>query len=181
VTADERARKSRAVRDRLMALPEMASARTVMLFLGMDDEIDTLPVVESCLAAGKKVYSPRTLLAERKLLPLRIRDAGRLRVGNYNILEPDTEETCKPDEIDLILVPARAFDRRGNRLGRGAGFYDRFMASPGFCAVRVGIGYSCQVIDEVPHERHDLPVRIVVTDAETIRCKPNVAATGRGR
>jgi len=171
LTREERADKSGRIHDRLAALPEMAAARSVMLFLSMDDEVDTTPIVRTCLAAGKAVYSPRSVLASRVLVPLRVRGVDDLVTGVYGIREPDTQETCRPEDLDLVLVPARAFDRAGNRLGRGAGFYDRFMASPGFRAVRVGVAFACQLVEAVPHDAHDLPVHVIVTEDEVVRAR----------
>ena len=169
LTAGERAGLSRAVHDRLMALPEMHSADAVMLFVSMADEVDTLGIIASCLGAGKAVYAPASTPASRRMTPRRVRDATGLRPGAYGILEPPPGESCAARDLDLILVPARGFDRQGNRLGRGAGFYDRFMAAPDFHATRVGIGFACQVLDAVPCDAHDLPVQVIVTDAEVIR------------
>jgi len=169
MSAAERAEESEAVRQRAMELPELLSAQSVMAFLPMPDELDTRPILSDLLRAGKRVYVPRTFVTEKRMIPVRLRDLDRLRVGEYNIAEPDGDEPCRPEEIDFIFVPARAYDLHGNRLGRGAGFYDRFMASDGFRAVRCGIGFDCQLLDQVPHAPHDLPVHIVVTKSRIHR------------
>ena len=169
LTPSERAAKSEAVRARLLSLPEMSDANTIMAFLAMPDELDTRPMIEAMIAAGKRVYVPHTLASERRMIPVRIKGFKDLRTGAYGIAEPDSDETCRPEDIDFIIVPARAFDRRGNRLGRGAGFYDRFMTEDGFRAVRCGIGFACQVLPSVPQEAHDLPVQILVTEDEVLR------------
>jgi 5-formyltetrahydrofolate cyclo-ligase len=153
-----------------MGLPEMRAARAVMLFVSMEDEADTRPLIRRCLAAGKAVYAPACEPAARGLTPLRLHALEDLRPGFYGILAPPPGETCRPADLDLVLTPARAYDRGGNRLGRGAGYYDRFLAQPGMRALRVGVAFACQVLDAVPHEAHDLPVRILVTEDETIRC-----------
>lgn len=169
LTEEERRAKSERIRERLRELPELREARVVMGFLPMPDELDTRPILADLIANGKRVYVPRTFVRERRMVPVRLTDLGRLRAGGYDIPEPDSDETCRADEVDFIFVPARAFDRRGNRLGRGAGFYDRFMASDGFRATRCGIGFACQVLETVPHQTHDLPVEILVTEDETLR------------
>jgi len=169
LTPAERAAKSEAVRARLLSLPEMTEARTVMAFLAMPDELDTRPMIEAMIAAGKRVYAPRTVASERRMIPLRIAGFRKLRKGAYGIAEPDADETCPAEDIDFIVVPGRAFDRRGNRLGRGAGFYDRFMTQQGFRAVTCGIAFACQLLPSVPRKSHDLPVRIVVTEDEVLR------------
>jgi 5-formyltetrahydrofolate cyclo-ligase len=170
LTAAERAAKSAAIRSRLNALPELRQAQAVMGFLPMPDELDTLPILADLLAAGKRVYVPRTFVRERRMIPVRLSDLGKLQRGEFDILEPETEETCAVDELDFVIVPGRAFDRKGNRLGRGAGFYDAFMAQKSFHATRCGVAFACQVLDGIPHGVKDLPVALLVTENELLRC-----------
>ena len=169
MTADERRRQAEEVRRRLRDLPEVAAARRLMAFLSMDDELDTSGIIEDGLAAGQAVYAPRTFRRGRRMVPVRLRALDAVREGAYGIAEPDAEETCAPEELDVVLVPALGYDRAGRRLGRGAGYYDRFMATPGFHALRVGIGYDRQLLDRVPTEGHDLPVAVVVTAGGVVR------------
>ena len=169
LTAAERAEKSAAIRLRLNALPELRQAQAVMGFLPMPDELDTLPILADLLAAGKRVYVPRTFVRERRMIAVRLSDLDKLRPGEFGILEPETEETCAIGELDLVIVPGRAFDRKGNRLGRGAGFYDEFMAQNGFHAIRCGVAFACQVLDEIPHTENDLPVNVLVTEDGILR------------
>jgi len=93
LTTAERAEKSAAIRRRLNALPELLQAQVVMGFLPMPDELDTLPILADLLAAGKRVYVPRTFVRERRMIPVRLADLGKMRQGEYDILEPETEET----------------------------------------------------------------------------------------
>jgi 5-formyltetrahydrofolate cyclo-ligase len=92
-----------------------------------------------------------------------------LAPGVFGILEPAGNETVEPGSIDFLLVPARGFDRQGNRLGRGGGYYDRYMSHPDFRATRCGVAYSAQVLDAIPHDAHDLPVHILVTESGVLR------------
>jgi len=149
----------------------LRDAQLVMGFLPMPDELDTRPILADLLAAGKRVYVPRTFVRERRMIPVRLTDLGKLRRGEYDILEPDTDETCAADAVDFLIVPGRGFDRSGNRLGRGAGFYDEFMAQPGFHAIRCAVAFACQVLPEIPHNENDLPVDILVTEEDTIRLR----------
>lgn len=170
MTLAERAARSEAIRVRLLALPELVAARSVMGYLPMPDELDTRPVLADLIAEGKRVYVPRTFVKERRMFPVRLASMAALREGEYGIMEPDTNETCDPSELDFVLLPGRAFDRRGNRLGRGAGFYDRFLSAPGFRAVRCAAAFACQVLPRVPHNEHDVPVELLVTEEELLRC-----------
>lgn len=168
MTRPTRAAHSAAIVRRLLQLPQVRHATRVMGYLPMQDELDTRPFLSALIEQGQEVYVPRTIIAERRLEPVRLRDVEHVCIGAYGIAEPAGNDVCLPQQLDFILVPARAFDRNGNRLGRGAGFYDRFMAIEGFTAVRCGAAFSCQLMPAVPHGDHDLPVHILVTENETL-------------
>jgi 5-formyltetrahydrofolate cyclo-ligase len=105
------------------------------------------------------------------LIPIRLASLDQVKAGAYGIREPAGDETIEPAELGLVVVPAVAFDRRGQRLGRGGGYYDRFLEllSPG--AVTCGVTFARYVLDRVPTEPHDKPVQIIVTDSDVIRPK----------
>jgi 5-formyltetrahydrofolate cyclo-ligase len=84
---------------------------------------------------------------------------------------PEPDETCPPvplEEVDCIIVPAVAWDEKGCRVGYGGGFYDRLLAMAGQTP-KIGIGFECQVIKEVPRAEHDLPVDLLVTENRILR------------
>ena len=93
-------------------------------------------------------------------------------IVNQGIREPAGGEAWPIEQIDLVVVPALAYDRSGNRLGRGGGFYDRFLAQPALRAVRCGLAFSKQVVQELPVGPNDHPVDLLVTDAEVLRFRP---------
>jgi len=169
LTPAERRAASERICRALLDLPELRAAATIMAYLPMPDELDTRPFVRALLATGRRLYLPRTETGARRMYPVRLISLERLRKGDYGILEPDDDETCSPADLDFVLVPGRAFDRSGHRLGRGAGYYDRFMSDPTFHAVRCGAAFACQVLEEVPHAPHDLPVDLLVTECGTLR------------
>jgi 5-formyltetrahydrofolate cyclo-ligase len=92
-----------------------------------------------------------------------------LTLGRLGIHEPAGGQPWLVEAIDFIVVPALAFDHRGYRLGRGGGFYDRFLALPDLRAVTCGLGFAEQVVDEVPVAPHDRPVKLLVTDKGVLR------------
>lgn len=147
-----------------------------MAFLPLPDEPNTLPLLTELIHEGKTVCVPHVIIRERRMFPVRMRDTANLRTGEYGILEPAVIEPCDPAEIDLMLIPGRAFDKDGNRLGRGGGYYDRFarMDAPG--AIRCGIAFRCQLLDAVPHAGHDVPVASIITEMGVLR-PPSPGAT----
>jgi 5-formyltetrahydrofolate cyclo-ligase len=87
----------------------------------------------------------------------------RMTEGAFGILEPIEGQEVAVGDIELMIVPARAFTMRGDRLGRGGGFYDKYMALPGFRAVTYGVAFGCQIFDTLPTDPHDIPVDRVFT------------------
>lgn len=172
LTADQKADASARIREHLAQLPELQRASTVLLFLSMPDEVDTLPIVADALAAGKTVAVPKVDTRRKVMDACVLRDLDRdLAPGVFGILEPVSAEVIEPGAIDFILVPARAFDRHGNRLGRGGGYYDRYMSHPAFRALRCGIAFAAQLLDALPHDEHDLPVHALVTERGVLACE----------
>jgi len=124
-------------------------------------------MIERALREGKRVAAPRTILRERRMVLVEAElKEGRvpLRRGQCSIFEPASERIIKPDEIDFVVVPGRAFDNKGNRLGRGAGYYDNFLRDLRrdicFCA----IAFECQVLDEVPADESDHKIDALITE-----------------
>jgi 5-formyltetrahydrofolate cyclo-ligase len=166
------------VAGRLFALREWSEADTVLAYLSMEREADTRPVIASALAAGKRVYLPR--VDGEVLFFHLIRDPSEASVPHaYGMLEPPPtlpglEFPLPPETRALVLVPGLAFDRERNRLGRGKGFYDRFLrdiraAAAGACVWMVGMGFHVQLLEALPHTAADIRLDAIVTDRETIR------------
>ncbi len=168
----------------LMALPEFTAARAVMLYHPIPGEVDCVPVAEAAWQAGKTVLLPRVTWEKRYMvaLPCASLTDEHLRTGRHGLREPTGETPFPPGRIDLIVVPALAFDERGNRLGRGGGFYDRFLAQPDCPPTTCGLAFELQVVGELPVGHHDRPVEILVTDRRVRRfnrCPDRQARHGR--
>lgn len=137
----------------ILAHPWFLAARTVMAYSAIAGEIDVTPVLEETLRRGKTLLLPRcqgdTMTARR------VTDLETLVPGPFGILEPGPKaEVFPPEEIDLILVPAMAYDKAGNRLGRGKGCYDRFLPR----TKGKTIGVSAVLLPSIPAEAHDVAV-----------------------
>lgn len=159
--------------ERLADLPEFADARVVMLYVPMSDEIDLTPLATRCWRDGKTVTAPRCVWDARSMKPIEIRsmDDG-LETTRGDLREPADGPGVAVGELDLVIVPAVGFDRSGQRLGRGAGFYDRFLGSRDFTGVSVGIAFHEQIVDTLPTTPNDVPVHVLVTDEEVLRFGP---------
>lgn len=167
VTAPEREGKSRAACAKLLQCKEFQLASSVAVFNSMPIEIDTKPVIQAALKAGKRVFLPRTDLSKKELTFYEIRDlAADLEPGTLGILEPIPSRTraISVSEIDCVLVPGLAFGADNHRIGFGAGLYDRFLSTLKPGVPRIGLGFSFQKMPSVPVEAHDIRLDFVVTD-----------------
>ncbi|MEW5997032.1 MAG: 5-formyltetrahydrofolate cyclo-ligase [Candidatus Micrarchaeota archaeon] len=165
---EEKHEMSRRIAERLLDLEEFHSAHVVALYLSKKDEVDTWGVVEEA-AHAEEVLLP--IVKEGKLRFVYYEKNGEMKRGPYGIMEPVGEEFGGKG-IDLMVVPLVAVDGRGNRLGMGKGYYDRYLRGEGpKPKVLVGLCFDFQVVGEVPAERHDVPINIIITNKETIRVK----------
>lgn len=161
VPPEEKLRRSRVIQQRLEQTPQFAAAKVVLLYWSMSDEVQTHEMVEQW-------YRQKTVL-----LPCVDGDDLRLRQytgpecmvsgEQFGIGEPTGEEWTDLAAVELIAVPGVAFDREGNRMGRGRGFYDRLLKSTPN-ATKIGLAYDFQMMDAIPTEPHDVKMNLVITD-----------------
>ncbi|APW60063.1 5-formyltetrahydrofolate cyclo-ligase [Paludisphaera borealis] len=160
--------------DQVAELPEYRDAKTLLLYVkAFDEEIDTLPLIAKALEASRRVICPRVDKVAHQLELFEIEDLERdLEPGVLGIPEP--RRTCRvvaPGEVDWVLVPGVAFDLRCNRIGRGAGHYDRFLPGVRPKVETWAIAFDCQILDPIPVESHDVPLRGVLTPAGRIAAR----------
>lgn len=166
-------RLSREIFGRLAALPEYARARTVMIYLDIRDEVRTRWFVPKAWTDGKRVVVPYCEASELRLF--RLDGFDELAPAAMGILEPKPElrgrsdKTIEPAELDLIVAPGVAFDRRGARLGYGKGYYDRLLQRIRGDATKAAVCFECQLVDEVPSLPHDVRMDVIVTEKAVYR------------
>lgn len=155
----------------LLGLEEYRRAKTVMAYIPLPDELDVSLVLRSAWAEGKVVAAPRIVWEKHELKPIVTHNLDDdLTAGRHGLREPAGTKEVGLEEIDLAIIPAVGFDRRGHRMGRGGGFYDRFLARPQLRALTVGITFDQQVLAKLPVLSHDQAVQMIVTDSGIHRC-----------
>lgn len=181
LTPESLASLSDQICERLSQTPDWANARSVMLYAAMPGEIDTSALAQRALESGKIVGVPRTDWSGGALHPVRITD---WKLADAGVRSPERASLPVPDEaaapispssLDLVIVPGLGFDASGNRLGRGAGFYDRFLLENSLGAKSVGLVPSRMILQRIPAGAMDSPVSTIVTESGLIR-----AAASRG-
>ncbi|HRX87026.1 MAG TPA: 5-formyltetrahydrofolate cyclo-ligase [Phycisphaerae bacterium] len=164
------AAKSARATELLVETNEFRRAEVIMVFLSLQNELDTTGVVLRSWQDHKRVLAPRVSWEQRRMMPTEIRSlTSDLVETSMGLREPVSGTPIPIAIIDMVIVPGLAFDNQGNRLGRGRGFYDRFLAHPEFKGVTCGLGFEEQYLSEVPVNSLDRPVAMLVTDARVRR------------
>ena len=163
----ERRQRSSRVHKKLFLSEDFLKSRCVMLYVSKGTgEVETGPIIKKALRMGKKVVLPVTSERKRDLKPVYLRDIRRLEKGLYGIYEPEGPSNRKSAEmrdIDLVIVPGVAFDKGNNRLGRGKGYYDNFLRRLPKGRPAIGLGFSFQLLDNIPTTKRDVPLTGVIT------------------
>jgi 5-formyltetrahydrofolate cyclo-ligase len=169
IPVEQRSEKSRKACRNLISTPQFQSASAVMMYLSLPHEVDTSEVILYAWQFGKIVVVPKVSWQQRHMIPVRIKSLETgFSTEVAGLRNPITGVPMPVEEIALVVAPALGFDRIGNRLGRGGGYYDRFFANGRLKAPRCGFAFSEQVIDSVPVMERDERVDFLVTDEEII-------------
>ncbi len=161
IPEQEAARQAEMVAAHVAEWPGYHRARTVLLYAALQGELETAALLDRVLADGKRLALPRCG-ADGGMQAVLVKDWRALQWGRFGVREPAlTSPALEAREIDMALIPGLAFDGAGHRLGRGKGYFDRFLAQTE--AVAAGLAYEEQVLPRVPTEAHDCGVQYVIT------------------
>lgn len=159
---------SRQICETFVNLPEYQAARTVLFYLDVRTEVRTRHYLPTALGHGKRIIVPYCVDGELELFHLETMD--ELDVGMYKILEPRAElralesKRVAVEDLDLVMVPGVAFDRRGGRMGHGKGYYDKLLEHARPETPLVALAFECQLFPEVPMQAHDVFMDKIITE-----------------
>ncbi len=165
--ADIRQTQTRAIIQKLLALPEYQTAQTVAAYMSIGSEFDTTQFVRDVLATGKMLVLSKVNHATKTLDLFCVKNLQTdLQAGVWNILEPKPEKCAAVSvrQVDFVLVPGVAFDAAGHRIGYGAGYYDKLLAQVNQTTSLIGAAYAVQMVEKIPYAEHDIPVHRIVTN-----------------
>ena len=174
--SDQRQSKSEQIEVQFLEQAVIREARHLFVYVHFRSEVETLPLIEHCLAQGKTISVPVTLRNESRLLAVQITDpATQLQSGCFGIPEPTKKQIdqaqIEPAAIDVVVVPGSVFDTLGGRLGYGGGYYDRFLSQDAPQARRIGLAYTLQIAGQVPAEPHDQYMDMIITEQQIYQCR----------
>ncbi|MFH1200384.1 MAG: 5-formyltetrahydrofolate cyclo-ligase [Candidatus Micrarchaeota archaeon] len=159
--------KSARINERLLALPEIRAAGTVMLYYPLTQEVDCLRAAEGLLAKGKIIAFPR--METGRIVPVAVKSFNGFVKGGMGVMEPARGKRIALKSIDAVVVPGVAFDLRRHRLGFGGGHYDRFLKTVRKNCFKAGLAFELQLVNKLPAQSHDVPMDAVVTEKREIR------------
>ena len=155
------AAEASAVISRLKENPHFQQARVLLLYSALPDEVPTQTLLDELVAEGKTVLLPR-VTSDTEMELRRYTGTDDLQAGAFGILEPTGERFTDYETIEVAVVPGMAFDRQGHRLGRGKGYYDRFLTKIPH-AYKIGICYPSRLLDFVPTDDNDILMNVVIS------------------
>ena len=149
--------ESSAFINRLKDNSHFLHAHTLLLYSALPDEVPTQTLIDELVAQGKTVLLPR-VVSDTDMELRRYSGPADLQQGAFGIMEPTGELFTDYAAIDVAIIPGMAFDDEGHRLGRGKGYYDRFLAKLPPTTYKIGLCFSWQRVDHVPTDSHDIPM-----------------------
>ena len=161
----EKTKKSGIIKDRLFNEEAFKEAKVVMFYVSLKDEVNTMSMIDEAIRIGKRVCVPVIIKEEKRLIAGEIKDRiADLERQHFGIYQPKTGHVKEVplEDIDLIIVPGIAFDKKNVRLGRGHGYYDRFLCALPNKTRTVGLAFDFQVVEHLPQDSHDIPVWMTI-------------------
>ncbi|MGV8982553.1 5-formyltetrahydrofolate cyclo-ligase [Clostridium sp.] len=158
----------------IIELPEFISSKSIMLYLSFKSEVNTYDLAKWCLDNGKKIIVPYCIKETKEIIPFEIHNLTTdLAKSSFGIMEPkyDLLKPFNIEDIDFIIVPGVVFDEHCNRIGFGAGYYDRFLPKKLKTTPTIGIAYDYQVVSKIPTGIYDVPLDFIITEKRIIRPK----------
>jgi 5-formyltetrahydrofolate cyclo-ligase len=168
---EERERKDAKIRKLLLSLPEFRRAKRILFYVSVRSEVDTRAMISESMRMGKKVAVPITEAETRSLSISELDETNKdMEPGAFEIPEPSYPIIISPESIDLMVIPGVAFDRSGNRIGYGMGFYDRFLSDLRKDIPRIALAYGFQIVSGIPGYSGDVRMHKIVTESGVIDC-----------
>jgi len=158
---EQRKRKSSIITRKLLRTRAFKKAKTVMFYMAFDGEVNTDGMIRQAQKEGKRVAVP-ACKKNRQISPCELQGNARLIKGAYGIKEPWPQKPIKLKDLELVVVPGVAFDKKGNRLGRGRGYYDRFLRRLPRNTATIGLAYGFQLLPSIFTTRQDVKVKRVI-------------------
>jgi len=159
---EDRSRKSFIIKEKLLKEPSFKKAKRVMFYIAFNGEVETQEMIKEAKKLGKIIAVPVCVKNRISLRPALFKSHAHLKKGPYGVSEPVVRGYIDLKDLDLVVTPGLAFDRKGNRLGRGKGYYDRFLKQIPKDTPSIGLAFRMQILPKVPITSSDVSVSKVL-------------------
>ena len=177
LTQDEVDVSSCLVAEKILACDAYRKAEHIMGYLAFGKELSVDGILKQALADGKRVYVPE-IISQTEIRAVELESFTDFAYDRFGIRSvPEPVKVCNPKILDLVLVPAVAYDRAGNRMGMGAGYYDRFLPQTEN-AIKIGVAYDALLQDELPYNEYDVPVPYLVSESGIVKIEGKTKIKG---
>ncbi len=180
ITEESKKVKDSAIKKRLFSLEYFKQAKTVLFYASFRSEVDTIKAIQNTLKLNKRVALPVVDTAHKQLKLYEVHDISELSPGYMGIPEPVAARALNIslDKIDIEIIPGIGFDIKGNRIGYGAGYYDKLLSHKSKRLSKtkgrittIALAFEEQIAEKIPSESHDIRVDLIITDKRLIHCK----------
>lgn len=181
MSSEQRCEKSKKLCHNFISTPEFQDASVIMMYLSLPHEADICEAILHAWQLGKTVAVPQISWQQRHMIPVQIHSLEtNFSTEVAGLRNPVKGVPIPFEEIDLVVTPALGFDKKGNRLGRGGAYYDRFFANTKLRAQRCGCAFKEQLLDSIPTKDHDQAMDFLVTDEKVIYFRPQTYQQAQG-
>ena len=168
LTLEERDNYSKSIAKLLYSTLEYKEAKNIFIYMSFNSEVDTIQIIEQSFKLGKKIFIPYILKDKEIMHAIEIEAFNNLKRNCYGILEPVFDKSkINDDNIDLVIVPGIVFDKKGNRIGYGGGYYDRFLLKNKNLHI-IGLSFEIQIVENILNKKHDIPMNKIITEKRII-------------
>lgn len=162
---DEKLLKDKKILDLIIKNNLYINSKSIFTYVNFGSEVNTIAIIERALEEGKEIYVPKTDIIKKEMVAVKIKSIKDLEVGNYGMLEPKEGLTiAEKENFDLIIMPGAVFDYKGNRIGYGAGYYDKYLLQIDKNIKKLALAYELQILHDIPKEEHDIQVNYIITE-----------------
>lgn len=172
ISLSERSHKDNLILQTLLRSEFYKEATNIFTFINYGSEVETKEFINIALKEGKNIFIPKTFKGTRNMKAVKINSLENLKADKWGILEPENfNKEIDKEDLDLVIVPGVIFDRSGNRVGYGGGYYDIYFAHLKCEVKKIALAYDIQVVESLTTEDHDVRVDAIITEKEIITIK----------
>ena len=165
LTEEELKKANNIITDKVINSDFYKNAKSIFIYISFGSEVNTIDIINNALKCNKEIYVPKTNKMKKEMEAIRIHNLDNMSVDKWGILEPNNvDENLIGTKFDLIIMPGVAFDKGGNRIGYGGGYYDKYISKYQHKTTLLALAYNIQIVESIESDEHDIKVDCIIAD-----------------